>query len=150
MMLGWKGMNQNYTNVQKPEPVRPAGHPQIPHYYGDAVRVIFVIGAVFILWGLPTMTELLRMPIAVSIIGIAALGIAAGITNPAQRFSLRLNAALSVIFLVAFTYMAWYAHAQGLGGTIEFANQIGAVLFLVAAYFSVKSLRGSMVPERTS
>ena len=121
----------------------------IPHYYGDAVRIIFIIGAVLILWGLTGMVSLLHIPIILPIVAVAALAIAAGITNPAQKFSLQLNAALSVIFLIAFAYTAWYAHEQNIGGSVEFANQIAAVLFLVASYFSIKSLRGSMVPEKS-
>ena len=122
--------------------------PRIPHYYGDAVRIIFVVGAAYILWGLPRMTELLGIPVILSIVAVAILGIAAGITNPVQKFSLRMNAVVSVVFLISFAYLSWYSYQESIGGVIEFANQLGAILFLVASYFSIKSLRGATVPEK--
>ncbi len=121
---------------------------QIPHYYGDLVRIIFVIGAVFILLGIPFVTDILQIPAIIPILAMAVLAITAGITNPAQFFSLRLNVGVSVVFLIFFAYMGWYAYDTGLGGGIGISNQIGAVLFLIASYFSVKSLRGAIVPER--
>ncbi len=121
---------------------------QIPHYYGDLVRIIFIIGAVFVLLGIPFVTDILNIPAIIPIFAIAILAVTAGITNPAQLFSLKLNMGVSVAFLVFFAYMGWYAYDAGLGGGIGLSNQVGAVLFLVASYFSVKSLRGAIVPER--
>ncbi len=120
----------------------------ISHYYGDIVRIIFIIGAVFMLWGLSRMTELLNIPAWISILAIAILGIAAGITNPVQKRSLQMNATISVFFMMIFAYTAWYAHTESLGQEIEIANQIAAILFLAASYFSIKSLRGANVPEK--
>ncbi len=120
----------------------------IPHYYGDLVRIIFVIGAVFVLLGIPFVTDILNIPAILPILAIAVLAVTAGITNPAQLFSLRLNVGVSIVFLIFFAYMGWYAYDAGLGGGVGLSNQIGAVLFLVASYFSVKSLRGAIVPER--
>lgn len=121
----------------------------IPHYYGDIVRLIFIIGAIFVLVGIPSMASNLNIPAIIPIIAVAILGITAGITNPVQLFSLRLNVGISVIFLVFFAYMGWYSYASGIGGFAGFINQVSAVLFLVAAYFSVKSLRGATVVDPT-
>lgn len=120
----------------------------VPHYYGDSVRAIFVAGAIFILIGLSGMTEALGIPPVLGIIGMVILCVAAGFTNPVQFFSLRINVTISIIFLIFFTYMGWYAHDVHLGGVIELPNKIAAVLFLVATYFSVKSLRGATVSGR--
>ena len=120
----------------------------VPHYYGDSVRAIFIAGAVFVLIGLSGMTEALNLPPIIAIIGVIVLCVAAGFTNPVQFFSLRINVAISIVFLIFFAYMGWYAHDVNLGGMIELPNKIAAVLFLVATYFSVKSLRGATVSER--
>ena len=120
----------------------------VPHYYGDSVRAIFIIGAVFILLGLSGMTKALGLPPVVAIIGMIVLCVAAGFTNPVQFFSLRINVVISIIFLIFFTYMGWYAHDVNLGSVIEFPNKIASFLFLIATYFSVKSLRGATVSGR--
>jgi hypothetical protein len=120
----------------------------VPHYYGDFVRAIFVAGAIFVLVGISGMTEALNLPPVIAIIGVIVLCVAAGFTNPVQFFSLRVNVAISIVFLIFFAYMGWYAHDVGLGGIIELPNRVAAVLFLVATYFSVKSLRGATVSGR--
>jgi hypothetical protein len=115
------------------------------HYYGDLVRVIFVIGAAFILLGMPRITELLQVSVIFPILAIAILGVAAGITNPVQKFSLKFNVFVSVLFLIIFAYLAWYSFTNEIGGVLELSNQVIALLFLIASYFSVKSLRGAIV-----
>lgn len=113
------------------------------HYYGDLVRIIFVIGAVVILWGMPRISEILSLPIILPIIAVVILGITAGFTNPVSLTSMKINVMVSVVFLIIFSYVAWYSYTHEIGSVIEFANQAVAVLFLIASYFSVKSLRGA-------
>lgn len=117
------------------------------HYYGDFVRIIFIVAAVFMLWGLPRITELFGVPVLLPIAAIAVLGIAAGITNPVRLQSLKINVVVSVVFLIIFAYLSWYSYTNSLGGIIEFSNQVGAILFLFASYFSIKSFRGAVVTE---
>lgn len=117
----------------------------VPHYYGNIVRVIFIISAAYLLFGLPSMTELFQIPVIVSIIGVVVLGAAAGITNPAKKFSLQLNVFISLIFLAGFAYLAWFGYDNGFGMDVQIANQIAAVAFLAASYFSIKSLRGTRI-----
>lgn len=120
----------------------------IRHYYGDFVRVIFIIGAVLTILGLPTITKTLGVPAIIPIIMAAILAVIAGITNPAQRFSFELNVAISILYFVVFGYVAWSAYEMNLKGIIAFMFQVNTILFLIASYFSVKSLRGSIVPEK--
>ena len=117
------------------------------HYYGNSVRIIFVIAALYTLWGLPNMTEIYNIPVVVSIIAVIILAVAAGFTNPVQHFSLKLNVGISLIFLAAFLYLSWYSYAEAIGGAFQVFNQIGAVMFLIASYLSIKTLRGSLVPD---
>jgi hypothetical protein len=115
------------------------------HYYGDIVRIIFVIGAGVMLWGMPRITEIFQVSVLFPIIAIAILGIAAGITNPVQLFSLRLNVVVSLLFLIVFAYLAWYAYVHHIDSTIELTNQVMAIMFLAASYFSIKSFRGAII-----
>src|SRR3989344_6410588 len=126
--------------TQTPKPIR-----HYSHYYGDIVRVIFIVGAVYLLLLLPTMTETFNIPALISIFAVVILGISAGITNPVQEFSVKLNALISIVFLIIFAYLGWYSRVNNIGGWFELANQVAALLFLIASYFSVKSLRGMMV-----
>lgn len=115
----------------------------INHYYGDIVRVIFIVGAIFILWGLPRITEIVNIPVFFPIIAVIVLGIAAGTTNPLKKISVQINAGVSVVFLGVFAYMSWYCYVNHITSIIELANQVAAILFLTASYFSIKSLRAT-------
>lgn len=127
--------------------MQPTTQKSFEHYYGDFVRVIFIAAAVFMLWGLPRITEIFNVPVILPIIAVAVLGIAAGITNPVRLQSRRLNVAVSLIFLIVFSYLSWYSYTNQMEGIIEFSNQVGAVMFLFASYFSIKSFRGATVTE---
>lgn len=117
------------------------------HYYGDAVRVIFIIGALLVLWGLPRMSDILNVPAGIAIAGIVLLVVAAGLTNPAQRFPLVLNTLVSILFFAVFAYLGWSSYNAQIEHSVALANQICAILFLVASYLSVKSLRGAFVRD---
>lgn len=119
----------------------------IKHYYGNLVRIIFVIGAVWMLIGLPTVTRILNIPIGISIAGVVVLVIAAGFTNPAQELSLRINSIVSILYTIIFSYLAWYMYSHAIGGGFLFANQVAAIAFLAASYFAIKSWRGASVAE---
>ena len=80
------------------------------HYYGNLVRLIFIVGAVWMLIGLTTMTRVLNIPIGISIVGVIILVIASGFTNPAQESSLRMNSIIAVIYTIIFAYLAWYMY----------------------------------------
>lgn len=118
------------------------------HYYGNVVRIIFIAGAVLMVIGLPTMTRILELPVALSIAGIVVLVVAAGFTNPAVRTSLVANALISIVYTVAFAYVAWHLYTnRSVHQSFLLVNQIATIAFLVAAYFSVKSWRGALVEE---
>lgn len=119
------------------------------HYYGNLVRIIFIVGAVWMIVGLPTVTRVLNIPIGISIAGVVVLIIAAGFTNPAQEISLRINSILSIVYTIIFSYLAWYMYTNSIGGGFLFANQVAAIAFLTASYFAIKSWRGASVPEIT-
>lgn len=116
---------------------------QLPHYYGDITRMIFIIVGVIMLFGLPTMTLVLRLPVIVPVVAVVILALAAGFTSPRYRSSLLLNIWVSSLGLAAFIYVSFFlTHLYVANKGWLFMNQIIAALFLIALYFSVKSLRG--------
>jgi hypothetical protein len=114
----------------------------VPHYYGNATRAIFIIAAIVLILGLPTVSQYFGIPIIFAGTAIAILAIAAGITNPIQRGSLILNMIVSVFGLLTFIYISWFMYKHEFGGIILELNQLMALLFLIASYLSVKSVRG--------
>lgn len=114
----------------------------LPHYYGDMTRIIFVTIGIVMLLGLPRMTELLAVPIGFAIAGIVVVAMAAGLTNPKQYVSLVINVLVSILGLATFIYISSFMRSQDMEGFYLVLNQMIAVLFLVAMYLSIKSLRG--------
>ncbi len=120
--------------------LKPAGP---SHYYGDTVRILFVVCAVLIVGaqfiGSPFLTP------GASMIAAVALVIAAGLTNPVQFWTHIVNSFLAGIGAGLCGYIS-LAHYRG-GESIlnEFLVIILAILFLIALYLSVKTLRGILM-----
>jgi hypothetical protein len=123
----------------------PAGDPYqepfgtVRHYYGDAVRMIFV--AVAILIGL---TVPLSGDIAVAVLSgapvIVGLLVLAGLTHPHGKIILFLNVLASGAGVILSQIIALAAYAQEnlvLFVLFEFIS----VLLMAALYFSVKNVR---------
>lgn len=120
------------------------------HYYGDSIRIIFIITGVTMILFLPFFSEIINLPILYSVVGILALSIVGGILNPKQFYSIFINMVVSIIAFGVFEYYAIYAYLElprGVGQNTLFfwVNQIFALLFFVATYLSVKSVRGRLV-----
>lgn len=124
------------------------------HYYGDRVRTLFIIGALVMVAGLPFVAEDISLPLIVSITGILVVSVAAGITSPQFVWSSILNIFISLYAVVEFEWYAvhWYNNHSG----VDFffvINQVLAMIFLIALYFSVKTFRGvrsQVLDEETS
>lgn len=115
---------------------------QLPHYYGDITRLLFIVVGVIMLFGLPTMESALQLPVFIPVIAIVILAFAAGYTSPRYRSSLVLNIWVSSAGLASFIYVSLFLRSHFLGSGWLFLNQVIAVLFLVSLYLSIKSLRG--------
>ena len=122
----------------------------IKHYYGDTIRALFLIGAVVMLIALPFTTPLLPYPIYFSIAVILILGFLAGMTNPLQPFTAFINVLASTLGSIAFEYTAIQSLSaqSALAFIFFFINQILAIVFFIALYYSVKTLRGPLIKEK--
>lgn len=123
------------------------GVPQ--HYYGDTVRVLFLLAALIMLVSLPIFVKMTGMPAYVSVLAILGLGLAAGVTNPEQVWDAQVNASIAVLGTVVFEGYAvtLYQKYQGPSGFF-YTNLVLGCIFFVAVYLSIKTLRGLMLAQR--
>lgn len=118
----------------------------LEHYYGDIVRYLFLAAALIMLITLPLFQDYVEAPTMYSIIGIAILGIAAGLTNPKQMVSAAVNFIIAIIGLAIFGYTAVDSFQNQISDDkFLLTNVILAVIFLFAVYFSMKTLRSQML-----
>lgn len=125
----------------------------IPHYYGDTVRWLFMVAAIIMALTLPIVHTILNIPIIVSTFCILILGVAAGLTNPNQIWDAAINVIISMAgFLVFDTTAIWIYQQQINTDPLEkffLASTALGLIFLAAVYFSIKTLRGLIIKERT-
>lgn len=117
------------------------------HYYGDMVRALFLAGAVVMLVALPFFTNLLPVPATIAIFIILAVGTIAGLTNPKQKWVMILNVLISTMAFIVFEYYATVAFTSYSVSNFFLLNQTLALIFFVAFYYSMKSLRGSLLDK---
>lgn len=116
---------------------------QIPHYYGDTVRYLFMSAGFLMLISLPLFQGAIRLPTLFSIIAIVVLGLAAGLTNPKQASSAVINLAIALIGLIVFSYYSVNIfNEQQTAQGFFFINIVLAIAFLFATYYGVKTVRG--------
>lgn len=116
------------------------------HYYGDMVRALFMLAALVMVLSLPLINNLLPVNTFISILIILGLGFLAGLTNPEQKWTVVLD---TIIALVALSIFEYYAIGAFLDGSVTdplfYINQLLAIIFLFALYYSTKSVRGMML-----
>ncbi len=120
-------------------PVKTGGR----HYYGDTVRLLFMVAAAVMALMLPFLNQCLSVPVPLSLLSIVIIGVMAGLINPRHSSLALVNWGISIIALIVFEYHAVIAYRDyGWDSLIFATNQFLAVLFLIALYFSSKTLRG--------
>lgn len=113
------------------------------HYYGDLVRKLFLSAAIFMLIMLPFMNRFLEVPLYISILIAIAISIFAGITNPVQKWVALFNFIIAIVGASLAEYQAVVGYnTYSFAHRTFWANQILAVIFLVALYYSTKTVRG--------
>ncbi len=116
---------------------------EIPHYHGDEVRVIFVIGAIVLIVAQSTGANL-PLSTAGAVISAALLVIAAGITNPAQYGIHWVNALIATAGTILFgiTAVSRYRAEVSLFDPSFVYVEALALLSLIALYFTTRTIRG--------
>ena len=120
----------------------------LPHYYGDIVRKLFLLGGLIMLLALPFFNQFLPVPAFVSMLAVLVIGVIAGFTNPLQRWVMLIDIIVSLIGLAAFEYHA-ISQYNDIPILLFGIDQLLAIIFFFALYFSTKTLRGVTISDYT-
>lgn len=119
------------------------------HYYGDIVRRFFFGGALVMLATLPFFNELLPVSAYISLLVIIVIEVVAGFTNPLQSTIAIIDTFVAVAAVALFEYYAvTFYNLYTVKSLIFWVNQLLAINFFFALYFSSKTLRGRMLQKR--
>lgn len=118
----------------------PSDSSHIPHYYGDYVRVIFIVAAALAAFAIPVWGDVLPVGTFPQVAGIVILVVLAGLTNPHGTFILWVDAIVSAIgvLFIENTAIALYSIDEI---ALFFARELIVLLLLFAMYFSIKTVR---------
>lgn len=122
------------------------------HYHGDRIRVLFILTGLMMVSTLPVFNVLVNVPITVSILAIVGLAVLGGFLNPAWKWIIYVDTIVAIIAFIAFEYYAVSTYMNlSLDIPINFyfywINQIMALFFFMAIYFSIKTVRGRILAE---
>ncbi|MBI5405424.1 hypothetical protein HY972_00070 [Candidatus Kaiserbacteria bacterium] len=121
---------------------------RIPHYHGDIVRVLFVVGAIVLIVAQSTGADL-PLTTAGAVVSAVLLVVAAGITNPTQSKIHWLNACIAVGGALLFGANAVGRYRAGISvfDTSFIYVEALALLSLIALYFTTRTIRGFYLHE---
>ena len=123
-------------------------HPwlSVSHYYGDYVRQFLLGAAALMLFAAPFYGEFLRAELPFVVMGTLVLVALAAITNPWKKSIMTADAVASGTGLLIFE--TWAIYGYGESTALAFVlRQALALIFLVAFYFSVKTVRAMLLHQ---
>ena len=120
--------------------------PHLNHYFGDIVRQIFISTAALILVAAPFYADNLRVELPFEIGGALALVALAALANPHNRGSMVGSSIAAGVGLVIYEIWALYAYHDS-SWVQFFLRELIALLFLVAFYFSLKTVRAFIMHQ---
>ncbi len=117
------------------------------HYHGDAVRRLFIAAAVIMLVSLPFYYSLVSVPLVLSVTSALVVVFLAGLENPRQRWVIIANTIVSLLGAAVFEYAAveYMSAVVSWRDPFFWINEVIAVIFVVALYYSSKSMRGILL-----
>ena len=115
----------------------------IPHYYGDIVRILFLLMAVESFVVVPLLGDLLPFGIVAEVGAGVLLVLLAGLTNAKSMIVLIADATLAGVSVLLLEMTAITMRTTD-SMQLFAAREVGVLLMLGALYFSVKTIRGMM------
>jgi len=112
----------------------------IPHYYGDYVRVLFVAVAVLSAVAVPVFGDLLLFGTLTQVLCALLLVLLAGLTHPHSAMLSLYNSVVSAIGVILLQSAAISLYSAD-SFELFLTREVAALLLLFAFYFSVKTLR---------
>jgi hypothetical protein len=133
-------IDEDVQTVPSAKPIPP------PHYYGDTVRKLFIISGILMLTTMAYFASLIKIPIILSVIAIVVLVLLSGLESPNNKKIVIINTVVSALGCVFFQYRAvHYYLVNTTSMTIDWAffvaNQLLALIFFAALYYSSKTVR---------
>ena len=115
----------------------------IPHYYGNESRALFVAGAVVLIIAQSTGADL-PLSTGAAVMTAVLLVVAAGITNPAQGWIHWLNAFIAIygVLLFGTTAISHYRSGISIFNPSFFYIEALTLIALIALYFTTRTIRG--------
>lgn len=131
-------------NVGEGEPMNPYVpfrlEPAIPHYYGDAVRQIFMVSGAVMLILAPFLASTFPAILPFEIGGALVVVILGAMTNPTNQLSMIANSIAAGVGVVIYELLALSLFSSG--DYLAFVEREAlAIGFLIALYFSLKTVR---------
>ena len=122
------------------------------HYYGHTVRTLLLVAGALMIITYPFFTDLVPVPMPVSIGLMVLLVVFGGLINPVQKWLLLISNLVPVVGFIVSEYQAAYGYshlsiANSRAPVFFWVNQILSLIFFVAIYLSVKTARGRFVQE---
>lgn len=122
------------------------------HYYGQTVRTLFLIAGAIMIVTYPFFSDLVSVPVYVSISIMVLLVVFGGLINPVQKWLLVISNLIPVVGLIVSEYQATYSYTHlslvdDRTPVFFWTNQILSLIFFMAIYLSVKTARGRFVEE---
>lgn len=109
----------------------------------DNVRRLFIVAGIIMIINLPFVHDQLPIPLSISILIILGIAIFAGMTSPKDRYIDFFDTLLSMGGFIIFQYSAVniYLSTNSFFNFLFLTNEILALIFFFATYYSVKSLK---------
>jgi uncharacterized membrane protein len=119
-------------------------HPK--HYYGDLVRKLFVTGAIGSLLTILIDKQLIVFYLTFGVLMALIVVLLAGFTSPKNVWALYCDLVVASVTFVVFEYLAIARQLKvdTIFDTIFLAREAIAVIFVVAAYYAAKTVRGTI------
>lgn len=120
--------------------------PSIPHYYGDAVRVLFMIAAVLMLVGAPFYAYNLQTDLPFIVGGTVALVCFAALTTPWKQWVVLLDAVISGVGFIVFELWALNEFNDSTQ-VATLLRQALAIIYMFSFYYSMKTFRAMLLHQ---
>jgi hypothetical protein len=121
------------------------------HYYGDIVRVLFILSATLLLLAITTGANLPLSSVG-TIIAAIILVITGGITNPEQHMIHWINEGIAILGVLIFGISAInnYRAGASLNNPSYIYTELIALISLLALYYTTKTVRGILLRTNLS
>lgn len=120
------------------------------HYYGDKVRIIYIIIALIILVMTPFFKDRIPTTEYFSVLGVMVLAVFAGLTNPKSRVIIIFDFLISIFSLLVFGFEALNSYNNTYIDTFFVGNLVLAIISVFAIYYSSKTLRGNLMINKNN